>query len=212
MAYIFLDESGDLGFDFSKKKSSKYFVVTAIFSKNHRSIEKCVKTVFSGLKKKYKMIGVLHAHKEESVTRRRLLHCLVGKECQAIAIVLNKSRVYTHLQDEKAVLYNYVTNILLDRILSKKIIDTSGVTHIIAAQKETNRFLNENFKGYLMQQAKNNHGLPISVHIATTHKEKGLQAADCVSWALFREYEYGDDQYSRIVKGIVVEEVFLYGR
>jgi len=28
MAYIFMDESGDLGFDFKKKKTSRYFVVT----------------------------------------------------------------------------------------------------------------------------------------------------------------------------------------
>ena len=26
MAYIFMDESGDLGFNFKKKKTSKYFV------------------------------------------------------------------------------------------------------------------------------------------------------------------------------------------
>ena len=28
VAYIFLDESGDLGFDFEKKRTTKYFVVT----------------------------------------------------------------------------------------------------------------------------------------------------------------------------------------
>ena len=28
MAYIFLDESGDLGFDFSKKNTSKVFIIT----------------------------------------------------------------------------------------------------------------------------------------------------------------------------------------
>ena len=35
---------------------------------------------------------------------------------------INKKKVYTKLQDEKQVLYNYVTNILLDRIISKKLI------------------------------------------------------------------------------------------
>jgi len=28
ISYIFLDESGDLGFDFTKKRTSKFFVVT----------------------------------------------------------------------------------------------------------------------------------------------------------------------------------------
>jgi len=31
MAYIFLDESGDLGFDLSKGKTSKYFVIIFLY-------------------------------------------------------------------------------------------------------------------------------------------------------------------------------------
>jgi len=42
MPYIFLDESGDLGFDFSKKRTSKYFIITCLFATNKRPIEKIV--------------------------------------------------------------------------------------------------------------------------------------------------------------------------
>jgi hypothetical protein len=28
MSYIFIDESGDLGFDFTKPKTSRYFLIT----------------------------------------------------------------------------------------------------------------------------------------------------------------------------------------
>jgi len=41
MAYIFLDESGDLGF---KPKSSKWFVATIILTSNPKKIEKNIKT------------------------------------------------------------------------------------------------------------------------------------------------------------------------
>jgi hypothetical protein len=44
------------------------------------------------------------------------------KEISIMCIYLNKSKVYTKLQDEKHVLYNYVTNILLDRIFTKKLL------------------------------------------------------------------------------------------
>ncbi len=40
MAYVFLDESGDLGFNFKKKKTSKIFVVTCLFAENKKLIEK----------------------------------------------------------------------------------------------------------------------------------------------------------------------------
>lgn len=203
MAYIFLDESGDLGFDFTKSKTSSYFVVAALFTQNPRPIEKCVRKVFAGLKQKYQMNGVLHAHKEESVTRRRLLHCIVDKDCYVVCIVVNKKRVYAHLQNEKNILYNYVVNILLDRILrgSSFLGDT---IHVIAAQKETNKYLNQNFKSYLLKKQEK-----ISVTIATTAQEKCLQAVDCISWAMFGDHERGDSSYRRIIEGIIKEEVFF---
>ena len=151
VAYIFLDESGDLGFDFTKKRTTQYFVITLLFAEHKRPIEKCVRTVHAQLRKRYKRIGgVLHACKEELVIRQRLLRCLAQKECSIMTIYLNKKRVYTHLQDEKAVLYNYVTNILLDRIFTRKLVSSDRI-HLIASKRETNKFLNENFKTYLNQ-------------------------------------------------------------
>jgi hypothetical protein len=64
------------------------------------------------LRKKYKKVGVLHAYKEEAATKKRLPSLLAGKDCSIMTILLNKRKVYTNLQDEKPVLYNYVTNIL----------------------------------------------------------------------------------------------------
>jgi hypothetical protein len=52
MAYIFLDESGDLGFDFSKKKTSQYFVVTFLFVHKKRPVEKVIKNIFAGFSKR----------------------------------------------------------------------------------------------------------------------------------------------------------------
>lgn len=52
MAYIFMDESGDLGFNFKKKKTSQYFVVTFIFTKDKGPLEKIVKKIFKGFTKK----------------------------------------------------------------------------------------------------------------------------------------------------------------
>ncbi len=121
MGYIFLDESGDLGFDFRKKKTSRFFIITCLFTEGKRPVEKIVRKTHSELKKKYKKrFGVLHAVKEKPIIRQRLLKRLSEKDCAIMAIYLNKKRVYTKLQNEKQVLYNYVANILLDRIYTKK--------------------------------------------------------------------------------------------
>jgi hypothetical protein len=55
---------------------------------------------------------------------------------------------------------------------------------IIAAKRETNKFLNENFKNYLDNQIKNRHKVDIIIQIKSPHQEKALQAVDFVSWAV----------------------------
>lgn len=210
MAYIFLDESGDLGFDFKKRGTTQFFVITCLFVEEKRPIEKIIKKVHSGLKKKViKRIGALHAYKEKPITRRRVLRGLVEKDCKVMTIYLNKSKVYTKLQDEKQILYNFVANILLDRIYTKKIIPVKNI-NLIASRRETNKFLNVNFKKYLESKVIENHKAKFSIEIKTPSEEKALQAVDFVSWAIFRKYEKKDDSYYNIIKNNIFEESPLF--
>lgn len=127
-----------------------------------------------------------------------------------MAIYLNKAKVYTKLQNEKAVLYNYVTNILLDRICTKKLIDINSKIILIASRKETNKFLNQNFKDYLGNAVKNYHKIDLEIDIRTPFEEKSLQAVDFASWAIFRKYQYGDESYYNIIKQKIAEENPLF--
>ena len=211
MAYIFLDESGDLGFNFANRKTSRFFIITCLFTENKRPIEKIVRKTHSELKKKHKRkTSVLHAVKEKPVTRRKLLSRLNERDGNIMTIYLNKKKVYTKLQDEKQVLYNYVANILLDRICSKKIIYMGTDINLIASRRETSRFLNENFKNYLNNQVQTRHKINIDICIRTPSEEKALQAVDFISWAIFRKYEYNDDSYYNLIKNKIVEENPLF--
>lgn len=211
MAYIFLDESGDLGFN-PKKNNSKYFVITILSANDKKPIERIVKKIHSGLRKKIKKLsgGVLHSTKEKPVTRKRLLKLLSQCTCSIMTIYLNKSKVYTNLQEEKHVLYNYVVNILLDRIMKKKLVDIQNTIYLIASKRETNKFLNENFKTYLKSQISNKHKMKIDVSIKSPSQEKALQAVDFASWAIFRKCEMGDKIYYHLIKGKIIEENPLF--
>jgi hypothetical protein len=197
-----MDESGDLGFDFDKKATSKYFVVTLLFAPIKRPIEKVVKKTFNSLPSKVKQrhIGCLHAVKEKPKTRIKLLSLLSRQEISIITIYLNKKKVYTKLHDEKHVLYNYVTNILLDRLYSKKLIPINQPIKLIASQRETNKFLNQNFKHYLENQIKNHHRLTIEIAIKPSHADKCLQATDFACWAIYRKIEKRDESYANIIQ------------
>jgi Protein of unknown function (DUF3800) len=209
---IFMDESGDLGFDFTKSKTSKHFVVTFLIVANMKKIDKLVGKVFSGFTKLEvkNHHGTLHAFKEKPGTRLKLLNLLSKQDVKIFTIRLNKSNVYTNLQEEKHLLYNYVVNILLDRMIRKKLVGASDHVRFVASKRETNKFLNENFSTYLMEQSKVKHKVDISIEIKTPSQEKGLQVADFLAWSFFRKYEHGDETYISIVKSKIVEENGLY--
>lgn len=199
------------GFNFKKKRTSKYFVITVLSSEQKRPIEKLIRKVHAGLRKKHKMrSSTLHATKEEAINIVRVCRGLVAKNCKIMTIYLDKSKVYTNLRDEKHVLYNYIVNILLDRIMNRRLVTLKGGVTLVASKRETNKFLNQNFHDYIRRQLECNHGEEIAVVIKTPAEEKCLQAVDIVSWSIFRKYERGDDSYYQILKSIIVEENVLY--
>ncbi len=156
-------------------------MVTFIFIENKRPVEKILKKIFSWFSKTEikRHNGTLHCYKEHPKTKTKLFNMLKEKDISIMSIHLNKEKVYTRLQDEKHVLYNYVTNILLDRLINKKLLKDNKIT-IIASRRETNKFLNENFKNYL---EKNNwkKWISVEVEIKMPTEEKCLQIVDACS-------------------------------
>ena len=208
--FIFLDESGDLGF--GKLKSSKYFVISIVFISDKKPLEKIVINTHRTLRKTVKRIGggVLHSYKEKPVTRKRLLDKVNKKDCSIMTIYLKKEKVYTKLRSETAVLYNYVVNILLDRIMTREYLDKRKPITLVASKRETNKFLNQNFKNYLSTQVELKHKGKLNVIIKTPSEEKSLQATDFICWAIFRKYEFKDSGYYEIIKDKIIEERGLF--
>lgn len=212
MSWIFLDESGDLGFDFKKKNTSKYFVISLLFITNKSPVDKIVKKIFQGFSKKEVKShnGTLHCYKEKTSTRRKLLTLLSGKDISILNIYLNKLKVFTGLQEKNHLLYNYVTNILLDRLYTKKLVPLTEKIILVASRRETNKFLNENFKSYLKNQMINQRKLHFEVEIKTPKEEKCLQIVDFVSWTTYRKYEHKDPSYWKIISKKIIEENALF--
>ncbi|TSC84443.1 MAG: hypothetical protein G01um101417_249 [Parcubacteria group bacterium Gr01-1014_17] len=208
MAYIFLDESGDLGF---KKKSSKWFIFTIAMTQDARALERVVKRVWRTLKKKYKRLGELHASHEKDITRKRVLQQLGGvPDLKVLCVILNKQKVYVDLQNQKNYLYNYTANVLLDRLHNKEILVPKEPLHVFIDAKDTKKHLKENFVRYLSDSIKKRRDGTFTVELHSSHENKSLQAVDFISWAIFRKYERGDYGYYEIIKHKIVEEKLLF--
>lgn len=202
MVFIFMDESGDLGFDFSKQKTSKYFIITFLILNHKRTAEKIIKHSFRrlSLKRRKSKKGYLHSYKEDSKTRIAILSELSNKKVIIISIILDKKILHKNLYEQKHALYNIVTTKLLKRVYDLKLIDRNRKVNLIASRRETNKYINEGFKLFI-------ENINMEVDIKSPSEEKCLQLADFVSWAIFRKYESGDNRYYELIKNIIAEEI-----
>lgn len=206
--YIFLDESGDLGFS---KKSSKWFLFTLAIVEDKRCLEKVVKKVWRTVQKKHKHVGELHAYHEKSITRTRMFQMLAEVEdLKIVTIILNKKKVHLDLQDQKNYLYNYTANIVLDRLININLIDKDKHISLVVDRKDTKKNLRENFISYITNAMHKRNHKKFEMSLVASHEDKCLQAVDFISWAIFRKYERGDFEYYEIIKSKIIDEKLLF--
>src|SRR3989344_5019536 len=119
MTYIFLDESGDLGF---KKTSSKWFLFTLVAIDEPRKLDKIIKKARKSLKKKHKhRFSELHAYHCDDITRIRIL-----KSLAEIDILINKNII-----DEKS-----VTSLIVDKKDTNKNLKNNFIDYITKAMNQ----------------------------------------------------------------------------
>jgi hypothetical protein len=213
MSVAYMDESGELGFDFSKTKTSKNFVVAILFCEDPKPTAKLIKRIFAGFNKTEikNHHGILHAFRERPETRLKLLKGLAQLDVSILVLRLEKTGGNSQLPGEKHDLYNYIVNFLFDRMIRHKLVPLDQPIEFIASKRETSKILNENFKSYIRGQTIARHGLNVRAEIKTTSQDKGLQAVDCLAWSFFRKYEHGDSSYADIVAEKIIEEGTLFG-
>jgi hypothetical protein len=206
--YIYMDESGDVGFG---EKSSRWFLFTLIMTDDKRSLERIAKKVWRTIRKKHKHVGELHASKEKDQTRTRVLQMLKDEgDAKIMAIILNKKKVHVDLQAQKNFLYNYTANILLDRLINTKILNKDQQIHLIVDRKDTKKNLRENFISYITEAMHKRDHKKFKMDLFASHDDKCLQVVDFASWAIFRKYERGDFEFYEIIKDKIIDEKVLF--
>jgi len=206
MKYIFLDESGELGF---KSVSSKYFIITLLSCDEEEiySIRRIIKRVREKIiKKKLKKYPELKGNNSTDKIREEILNRFAKTNSEIFVIILEKSKVLEYLKDKKNKLYNYISNLILNECS----LDNSHVCLVVDKSK-TNRSLREDFDNYIRRSLNNKNKLcNLTIKHENSQKEGCLQVLDFVSWAIFRNYEYKDSRFIQIIKDKIVikKEVF----
>jgi len=206
MKYIFLDESGELGF---KPASSKYFVISLLSCDEGEiyAIKRIIRKVRAKIiKKKLKKYPELKGNNSNDKVRTEVLERFSKTISEIFVIILEKSKVYEYLKDKKNRLYNYIANLILNECS----LDSNNVCLIVDKSK-SNRSLREDFDNYIRRSLnEKNPSCKLLIKHENSQNEECLQVLDFISWAIFRNYEYKDPNFMNLIKDKIVikKEVF----
>jgi hypothetical protein len=198
MTYIYLDESGNLGFS---KVSGDFFVVAAICSETEKEVNQCIKNARSGLTKKYKKNEMKFSNSSDP-TRKRILKCINKRDISCHYMAITKKWIHPHLREKKSVLQSYAFSQLLCNIMSTR----SGYDLNIVVDK----FLNsdkqiEKFNECISRKIRAN---PEIEHVSSK-SSRGIQAVDFVAGAAHRKYRNSDGSFINIISDKIEMEIDL---
>ncbi len=210
MWYLYLDESGDLGFDFVNKKPSKYITVTvlAVRDGSHRKIEKAVSLTLRRKWNAKKKPEELKGAKCPFQIKKYFYGRIKDEKFALYSITLNKRRVYDRLAKDKERVYNYIARLVFDQIPFG---NAEGGVEIVIDRSKTKRNIQE-FNRYIIQQIKTQFDpkVPLRIRHEDSKVNGCLQAVDLFCWGIQRKYEHNDTEWLDIYKDkVIYDEQYL---
>ncbi|MES9988117.1 MAG: DUF3800 domain-containing protein [Candidatus Thiodiazotropha endolucinida] len=214
---IFLDESGDLGFDWSKSKTSRYFVITLLVCDSSKTQEGFKKAVRRTLKNKLN-------HRKRN---NRIVHELKGADTAVnikayfqrhvpengwwiYSVTLNKARVNPDLQTKqgKKKLYNFLARFLLEHVVFPE--NLPVVNLVVDRCKNSDEI--KDFNQYVENQLQAL--LPLETRLFISHEASqdnpGLQAVDLYCWGIARKDDKGDRAWYNLYRDkVAFETIYL---
>ncbi|MDP8258193.1 MAG: DUF3800 domain-containing protein [Candidatus Aadella gelida] len=215
MWFLYLDESGDLGFDFVNKNPSKYFTITVIAVSDRRrnksllnAVKKTLKRKLNSKKNKKRVIKELKGVKTTFFIKKYFFDQIKDIKFGIYTITLNKKTVYTKLTEDKERVYNYVARLVLDQIPFEQAGDRINL--LIDKSKSKKEIVE--FNNYVIRQLKGriDPSIPLFIEHKASHDHPGIQIADLFCWGIFRKYEKNDKQWFNVFEEkVLFDKVFL---
>lgn len=211
MWFLYLDESGDLGFDFVNKKPSKFFTITILAISDvgrNREMINCVKRT---LKRKLAISNQAAEIKGSKISleiKRYFYSKCAGVKFGLYSMTLNKKRLYDSLARDKNRVYNYVARLVLDKIPFEKAVDRV----MMVVDKSKGKPEIAEFNSYIIRalEGRISPGVPLNISHELSHENLCLQAADVFCWGIFRKYEKKDTiWYDVFSEKVRFDDVYL---
>jgi len=188
--HIYLDESGDLGFN---PTSSKHIIIALLITKTPLHIGRCIKKIRQRkLKKKLKELPEIKFNKSDDHIRELTLNCIAKEPIDIAYIILDKNQVNPARHNHKQSIYNFITGRLMCCLPFEKTIHLK----LIVDKRIAKKVIRADFDQYVKQ----NVAFKVDIFHENSMYNQCLQATDFIAGAIFQKYEFADNRYYDIIK------------
>ena len=210
MWYLYLDESGDLGFDFFNKNPSRYFTITILVVEGIDHNRGLINAVKKTCRRKLARTDAqeLKGSRTSLEVKQYFYNLARPIPFGIFSMTLNKRRVYSDLTEKKDRVYNFIARNVLDHIPFDK---ANNRVELIIDKCKSKKEIVE-FNSYLAHQLKGriDPRVPLDIYHWNSHETQGLQAVDLFSWGIFRNHERGDNAWRKVfAEKVRFDDIYL---
>ena len=206
--FIYLDESGDLGFN---KGSSIYFVISFLVMDQYTNI--LLKRRIIKIKKKY------HIPKKVEIKANKSNYCLRGDVLKEIcslpigiySITAKKQGINDSLRKDTNIFYNYMVNLIIVPYIEK--LGPDKEICLIADNRISKVSKGMRFGDYLKYKIlyeKELYYINLNIEYLDSMNVYGLQAVDFVANSIFRYHEKENRKYIKPLEKNIIQNKRLY--
>ena len=194
MRYGFLDEAGDVGYGV---RSSGKFIVAVVVVGHPERLGKAVTKTRKALGKRLRNIPEMKAAGGDPRLTQKLLTRAVEIGFDAVAVVIDKALFPRPLDAED--LYRYACARAVREALER--FGPLTVTLDKRDKMEERRRMLDRVIEAVAEEL----DIPLKLQHVESHRERVLQVADAVAWALFQKHEREGETFWQIIRGNVAE-------
>ncbi len=208
MVYLYIDESGDLGFS---GKGSNYFIFTCVKiedDKTNTLFKRIPKKIRQRtLKKRVKKLSELKFSNSSVLIRERFLKRVSELNLEIFSLIIEKKYTQQKLKENLPVLYNYLLKILLERLVS------ANHKINICLDKCMSSTQRENFENYINTEFlfRFKYVPDLKITHENSNCNEALQVIDFICGAFGYKYNTCNlkgnfERYTNIIKSKIIEE------
>jgi len=204
--YVYLDESGDLGFG---EGGTGYFTIAFVVMEDPVPFRRCVKAVKT--KHDIPRNVELKGNTTRAVIKKDLLNKFLKLDIEVHAITVKKKNVEPKLRRDTNILYNYMVGLsLVERILqepagAKVIVDVDRRITSITSGSRFNEYLK-----YKIWYEKERQDVDLEINHLDSHTAYAIQGIDVICNSIFRKYNSNNYALFNIIQDKVKSDRRLF--